>query len=96
MTTGTCALCGVTSELLTEVPLCRNAEVCLNRVHPPTIRKQWAQETSSLGEMLAALDVTIERIEAGEISAVAAALPMIRERLQVLATNAAKHATGRG
>lgn len=96
MRTGTCALCGVTGELLDEVALCRNAEACMARVHPAKLRDQWAQEASSLGEVLAALDVTIERGEAGKIPEVVAALPLIREGLQSLATNAAERAAGRG
>jgi hypothetical protein len=61
-------------------------------IPPPS---PWADEALSLGELLAAIDVTIERDAAGDHGATAAALPIIREVVEAMRANAVAHAEGK-
>jgi hypothetical protein len=45
------------------------------------------QFSGSLGEVLGAIDITIERAQAGDLASVTAALPMIREAVDTLRAN---------
>lgn len=60
-----------------------------------TKQGEWEQEATSLGELEAAIRITIERAQAGETAAVNESLPLIREAVESLRAGATARAEGR-